>query len=618
MLDFGIRFFICNLFITAIIGAILLLKRGLKKHLSSRFQYNLWFLVLALLAVPFLPFHLVGLPQIISRLYLSGTNALLSASGAEQSASVSGTETALDWMNDFSISVTRNTPSALNLILLCIWLAGILGMLFFMIRSRMRLYRLESSALPLQNPAVRRLFTACKAELKIHREISVYSSVYIKSPFTVGILKPRIYLPTHLISDHTETDCRFILLHELQHCKHKDAAANVFMNLANIVYWFHPMIWYALKEMRNEREIACDASVLSILPEQEYLTYGNALINFAEKLSLSAFPFASGIGGNVKQIKRRIIQIASYEKETPGKKCKNICLYALIAALMLSVTPLLSVQAFPNDTYRPEASRQNVTSLDLSSYFKGYKGSFVLYDSAADHWQIYNASGARQRVSPDSTYKIYSALFALEQGLITPQATDLIWNGQNYPFQAWNADQDLSSAFRYSVNWYFQTLDAAGGLAALQDFYTDIDYGNQDLSSGVSDFWMEASLKISPLEQVELLKKMYFNEFGFNEQNVQTVKNALLLSSDSKGSLYGKTGTGAVNGQNINGWFVGYVETADTIWFFAANIQPDNASSTAVASHGRVFLADGADQNSADGSIASRIALNILKDQNIY
>ena len=89
-------------------------------------------------------------------------------------------------------------------------------------------------------------------------------------------------LPIHFISDYDESDCRFMLLHELQHCKHGDALVNGIMNLVNIVYWFNPLIWYALKEMRNDREIACDSSVLSILSEQDYEAYGNTLINFAE------------------------------------------------------------------------------------------------------------------------------------------------------------------------------------------------------------------------------------------------------------------------------------------------------------------------------------------------
>ena len=128
-------------------------------------------------------------------------------------------------------------------------------------------------------------------------------------------------------------------------------------------------------------------------------------------------------------------------------------------------------------------------------------------------------------------------------------------------------------------------------------FYTYINYGNHDLSGGVSSFWAESSLKISPIEQVEMLQRLYINDFNFDADNIQTVKNALLLSSTADGNLYGKTGTGNINGENISGWFIGYVETSDNTYFFALNI--------------------GATEN-ATGSKASDIALSILSDMNIW
>ena len=53
-------------------------------------------------------------------------------------------------------------------------------------------------------------------------------------------------------------------------------------------------------------------------------------------------------------------------------------------------------------------------------------------------------------------------------------------------------------------------------------------------------FWAESSLKISPIEQVEMLQRLYINDFNFDADNIQTVKNALLLSSTADGNLYGK------------------------------------------------------------------------------
>ena len=131
MADFMIRFLICNVFISGIIGILLIAKRIFKNNLSSRMQYNLWFLLLGLLTVPFIPFHLIGFPQIFSWL------------GNLRSSPASGTATAIgeavginpagntDWMNDFALSVNSETPSIAGYILLGIWIVGIFAMIIF-------------------------------------------------------------------------------------------------------------------------------------------------------------------------------------------------------------------------------------------------------------------------------------------------------------------------------------------------------------------------------------------------------------------------------------------------------------------------------------------------------
>ena len=617
MANFMIRFLICNIFISGIIGILLIAKRIFKNNLSSRMQYNLWFLLLGLLAVPFIPFRLIGFPQIFSWL------------GSLRSSPASGTATAMgeaaginptgntDWMNDFALSVNSETPSIAGYILLGIWIVGIFAMIILVIKSSLRLRTLEKSALPLQNPEVHRLYHQCLEEMGIHRNIPVYSTAFLKSPIIVGLLKPCIYLPIHLISDYilsrnansegvcitgypngcNESDMRYMLLHELQHYKHKDAIASYLMNLAGVVYWFNPLVWYALKEMRNDREVACDTSVLKMLEEDAYEDYGNTLINFAEKVSLTPFPFAAGLGGNMEQMKRRIINIASYEKPTFMKRIKGMTAFMLTAVLLLGFAPFISTYAADGSHYQWDSSSENVSYVDLSTYFGEYEGSFVLYDLENDAWSIHDMEHATLRVAPNSTYKIYDALFGLEEEIITPENSFIAWNGETYPFEAWNADQTLQSAMNSSVNWYFESVDEQLGAANISNYIEEIGYGNENISGDFSTYWMESSLKISPIEQVELLTRLQNNSLGFAPENINAVKDAICLSSSDAGTFYGKTGTGRVDGQDVNGWFIGYIETVDNTYFFATNI--------------------GADSDATGGN-ATEITMSILSDMNIW
>ena len=597
MANFMIRFLLCNVFISGIVGILLIAKWVFRNNLSSRMQYNLWLLLLGLLAVPFIPFRLISFPQIFSWLSSVRNSSASHADVGANNVMDTGLSGTTNWMNDFALSVNKDTPSVTGYILLGIWIVGMLAMMILVIKSSLRLRTIKRSALPLQNPEVRRLYNKCLNEMKITRNIPVYSTAFLKSPIIVGFLKPCIYLPIHLISDYHESDMRYMLLHELQHYRHKDAIANYLMNFAGVLYWFNPFVWFALREMRNDREVACDTSVLKMLEEDDYENYGNTLINFIEKVSISPFPFAASLSGNMKQIKRRIINIASYEKPTFYKKLKGMTAFILTTVLIMGLTPFISTYAADESHYQWKSSSENISYVDFSKYFGKYEGSFVLYDLGNDAWSIHDIEHATLRVAPDSTYKIYDALFGLEEGVITPEDSFIAWDGENYPFEAWNADQTLQSAMSSSVNWYFQSVDEQLGTTSVYVYIKEIGYGNKNMSGDFSTYWMESSLKISPIEQVELLTQLQNNNFGFAPENINAVKDSICLSSSDAGTFYGKTGTGRVDGQDVNGWFVGLLETADNTYFFATNI--------------------GADSDATGGN-ATEITMSILSDMNIW
>lgn len=594
MEHFMIRFLISNLIIAGITGILLTAKHLLKDILSSRMQYRLWFVYSILLYVPFLPVE--PLSCLLFSFLPENSRILSAAKSFTGSNTMNGLENTASWMNDFTLSVSRNVSTALYILIYSIWLTGICFMLLFMIRSAVRLRKLRCSADPVEKPDIKRMHAHCLKEMNIQTDIPIYSSRYIKSPVIAGVCKPAIYLPEHLVCHYKLRDIRYMLLHELQHYRHKDNLINYIMNLNQVIYWFNPFVWYALNKMKNEREIACDTSVLEMIAENEYTSYGMTLIDFSEKLSHTFFPFTAGIGSNMFQMKQRISNIAAYKPPSSGKRWKSRIAFILTAAVILGLAPTLSTRAVDHNRYSWNTSSKIISYEDFSSYFGKYEGSFVLYDTGANTWTIYNPEQAATRVSPDSTYKIYDALFSLESGIITSDNSYIAWDRMPYPFETWNTDQDLNSAMRHSVTWYFQQLDQQLGLKRIRQYITDIGYGNQNVNEDPKTYWLESSLKISPIEQVELLIRFYNNDLGFKSENIDAVKSTLRLPSALNGTLYGKTGTGAINGENVNGWFIGYVVGSGNTCFFAANIRGDSDTG---------------------GSHAAEIALSILSDLNI-
>ena len=98
----------------------------------------------------------------------------------------------------------------------------------------------------------------------------------------------------------------------------------------------------------------------------------------------------------------------------------------MISILLFGLTPFVSTYATDEKQYQWNTTSKNCSEIDLRNYFGKYEGSFVLYDLKRDVWKIHNIDRAVLRVAPNSTYKIYDALFGLEEGVITP-ANSLIF-----------------------------------------------------------------------------------------------------------------------------------------------------------------------------------------------
>nr|AIA11245.1 ClassD_beta_lactamase [uncultured bacterium] len=223
----------------------------------------------------------------------------------------------------------------------------------------------------------------------------------------------------------------------------------------------------------------------------------------------------------------------------------------------------------------------SASAQDLSPFFKDTKGSFVLYDLKNDRYTRYNEARCRERFSPKSTFKIPNSLIGLETGVIRDADFVIPWNRQKYPpdgwdeypFIHWKQDHTLRSAIKYSVVWYYRELALRVGAKRMKKYVTAFNYGNQDISGRIDDFWLGGPLRISADEQVEFLKKFYAGRLPVSKRSTEIVKDILVLEKTPEYTLSAKTGGGSIKEGTYIGWFVGYVETKGNVYFFACNIE---------------------------------------------
>ncbi|MBX3239543.1 MAG: class D beta-lactamase [Chitinophagaceae bacterium] len=215
---------------------------------------------------------------------------------------------------------------------------------------------------------------------------------------------------------------------------------------------------------------------------------------------------------------------------------------------------------------------------ELKQFFDKYRvnGSFALYDNGRGEIKLYNLERDTTRMSPASTFKIVTALVALQTGVALNDSTVINWDGVTRDAEDWNRDMSLAEAFKISAVPHFQELARRIGRDTLQKWLDTLHYGNMTMGSRVDTFWLDNSLLVSPDEQLGLVKRLYFDQLPFTKGAQHTVRNLMLREDNTNYSLSYKTGWGLKSENKHIGWVVGWIEENRHPYFFVLNIEsPD-------------------------------------------
>ena len=199
----------------------------------------------------------------------------------------------------------------------------------------------------------------------------------------------------------------------------------------------------------------------------------------------------------------------------------------------------------------------------------GVTGTLVIVDERQSPpvTMVFDRERSMRRYSPASTFKIPHTLFALDAGAAVDEFQVFKWDGVKRSFAGHNQDQTLRSAMRNSTLWVYQGFAKKIGEEKARAYLRSIPYGNADPSTAKGDYWVDGNLRISAMEQVEFLRKLYRNGLSFKVEHQRLVKDLMVNQATSDWILRAKTGW-----EGRYGWWVGWVETATGPVFFALNI----------------------------------------------
>lgn len=206
---------------------------------------------------------------------------------------------------------TASVNSGVNItnVLYVIWLIGILS---FAIYAFVSYFRLKQNV-----------------DIAIRYKDNIYQSENVISPFVLGIIKPKIYLPYNL----NEQDIKYIVAHEKAHIAHKDHWWKMFGFALLILHWFNPLVWLSYMLFCKDIELSCDEMVIKELNCMQRADYSQALVNCStNRRSVAICPLAFGEIG----VKERIKSIMNYRKPKFG--IIAICIIVCIAFAICFLT----------------------------------------------------------------------------------------------------------------------------------------------------------------------------------------------------------------------------------------------------------------------------------------
>jgi beta-lactamase regulating signal transducer with metallopeptidase domain len=231
------------------------------------------------------------------------------------------------------------TPVDPTPLLLALWLLGAALLAAATIAREIRLVRRLGREPPLTDAAALGLVEEARRLAGIRRAIAVVRSDLVRVPILTGLRRPRLVLPSAALERLAPEELRHVVLHEMEHVRRHDIAANWALHACQCLYWFHPLVWLALARLRGDREAARDLDVLRRHRRVAPRDYGRTILRVVRMAGADGAPATSvAVLESRRDVKRRIAMIANHDGRRRGLVAGGLAALALLLMTVLAAS----------------------------------------------------------------------------------------------------------------------------------------------------------------------------------------------------------------------------------------------------------------------------------------
>ncbi|MEN8225883.1 MAG: M56 family metallopeptidase [Bacteroidota bacterium] len=250
-----------------------------------------------------------------------------------------------------------------------IWLMGMMAMMLRFIGGYALVRRYKTHRVKPVIGDWDRRFRTLAQNIKVNRNVKLLESALVKVPMAIGYLKPVVLIPLGALNGVPAQQMEAILVHELAHIKRRDYLMNLIQSVLEVIFFYHPVVWWLSSNIRIERENICDD--IAITQTGNTMEFAKALTNIQE-INLGSPALAAGLSGkNKNRLLNRIRRLAGKPKIQSGFAEGFIAASILLISLVgLSAAAMISNPA--EDMMPPQLSFQDVDAVlpGISYYYE--------------------------------------------------------------------------------------------------------------------------------------------------------------------------------------------------------------------------------------------------------
>jgi beta-lactamase regulating signal transducer with metallopeptidase domain len=246
---------------------------------------------------------------------------------------------------------TTSATLPFALILMIAWLGIVAARCGMLLTAALQVHVWVSRAQPILDPGLLDVLDECRDRVGVRRAVELRNSESCSTPLVVGVWRPVLLLPSAVLDRLSKAQLRSVLIHELHHVRRWDGLVNLLQGLLGAVYFFHPVVWWANRRIRQLREDACDERTVAVL-EGNRKPYGEAIFRVAEILGYSAPPLTLGVLDSTSPLTQRLRRILDPRlpiDRGPSWKSTLILLAAVAILLPAGAQPTASVADGPHE-----------------------------------------------------------------------------------------------------------------------------------------------------------------------------------------------------------------------------------------------------------------------------